>query len=657
MNTLTTFTEVAPQLVANGYRPVPIKHGGKKPGFDEWQKFAFAPGCESEYRNHGAGILLGDVVGIDIDVSNPDAARAVENQVREVLGVADSADLPRRVGREPRALLVFRTEKPFKKMRTTDFRLQHDAPGEKPAHVEILADGQQFVAYHVHPDTKRPYQWNGHDLLNTPLAELPLLTEAQARKVIEAATEILEEWGDPVTASDNRAEESRGPAKKIPNGGRNAHLTSLAGSMRHRGMTREAIEAALLVENASRCSPPLPEKDVKTIAGSVSRYDPGQSAADVDQWPEPLDLAVLAQTEPETPRFIVPDWLPCGYATLFAGHGGVGKSAIALHLAACLASGKEFAGLSVERRRVLYLSCEDRRGVLHWRLTHICRHLGIELADLSGWLGILELVGHDAILWEKDSRPGAAYTPAYGYLSHAVESFGAEVIFMDGLSDTFGGNENARGDVKRFVNAIAALIPPETGAALIVGHVAKPAATHSATSEGYSGSTGWHNATRARWYLYPETERGDEDRPSRTGKLLLELQKSNLGPIEQAISFRWDDGAHMFLPEPAQSHFDRAHQEREERRGIMLALHGCAAAEIVVPAAMQGPRTALHVLMARPEFPETLRKGKASTRRFWRQIEEMRQIRYVRESEYRRANGHRGVQLSLTSEGERHIAA
>ena len=48
--------------------------------------------------------------------------------------------------------------------------------------------------------------------------------------------------------------------------------------MRRRGMSLEAIEAALLAENAARCDPPLPEKEVLTIARSVSRYEPGPDA-------------------------------------------------------------------------------------------------------------------------------------------------------------------------------------------------------------------------------------------------------------------------------------------------------------------------------------------------------------------------------------------
>ena len=70
------------------------------------------------------------------------------------------------------------------------------------------------------------------------------------------------------------------------------------------------------------------------------------------------------------------------------------------------------------------------------------------------------------------------------------------MIFADGISDTFGGNENDRTQVKRFVNALLHPVPRD-GALLLIGHIAKPVATVRATSEGYSGSTGWHNAAHS----------------------------------------------------------------------------------------------------------------------------------------------------------------
>jgi putative DNA primase/helicase len=60
----------------------------------------------------------------------------------------------------------------------------------------------------------------------------------------------------------------------IREGARNETLTSLAGTMRRRGMTPDAMAAALLMENRRRCRPPLPEAEVRSIARSVGRYEP-----------------------------------------------------------------------------------------------------------------------------------------------------------------------------------------------------------------------------------------------------------------------------------------------------------------------------------------------------------------------------------------------
>ena len=74
--------------------------------------------------------------------------------------------------------------------------------------------------------------------------------------------------------SDGQAARPAADDAPIPEGERNATLTSLAGAMRRKGMSPAAIEAALLAENAARCAPPLDKDEVRTIARSVGRYDP-----------------------------------------------------------------------------------------------------------------------------------------------------------------------------------------------------------------------------------------------------------------------------------------------------------------------------------------------------------------------------------------------
>lgn len=205
-------------------------------------------------------------------------------------------------------------------------------------------------------------------------------------------------------------------------------------------------------------------------------------------WPEAINLQELAKKEPSAPQFIMPGWIPCGYATMFSGHGGAGKSSISLVLIVCIALGRKFYGNSVEQRKVLFLSCEDRIQVIHWRLHHICRFFGISIDVLFENLFILDLVGHDNIIYQP-SRNNKPLTPIYIELSNRMKQYGAQVLVVDGISDTFDGNENSRAEPKAFVNSLLALVPPEEGALLLLGHVAKASANNAQTNEGYSGST------------------------------------------------------------------------------------------------------------------------------------------------------------------------
>jgi len=79
-------------------------------------------------------------------------------------------------------------------------------------------------------------------------------------------------------ARKSRANGSAAISGAIPEGWRNDTLTSLAGTMRRRGMGADEIGAALLVTNNKRCDPPLAEDEVRKIAASVCRYEPAGGA-------------------------------------------------------------------------------------------------------------------------------------------------------------------------------------------------------------------------------------------------------------------------------------------------------------------------------------------------------------------------------------------
>lgn len=82
--------------------------------------------------------------------------------------------------------------------------------------------------------------------------------------------ELLDDIGPAPEKSDRR----KTIPDVIPQGQRDTLLTSIAGSMRARGMTAEEIEVALQAINQQRCRPPLEDKEIAKIARSVSRYEP-----------------------------------------------------------------------------------------------------------------------------------------------------------------------------------------------------------------------------------------------------------------------------------------------------------------------------------------------------------------------------------------------
>lgn len=176
------FLDRALRLIQNGYRIVPIKAGTKRPGLDDWQTTVATEKHAHRWAANGfadgnIGIITENTPAIDIDIYDADMAARVEAWCIERFG-----DVMIRVGQAPKRLLVFGTAEPFTKM----FAQYADPSGRKHK-VEILGNGQQFVAYGIHPDTKKPFEWTTLDEpLDTPVALLPPLTRDSAAEVLEA---------------------------------------------------------------------------------------------------------------------------------------------------------------------------------------------------------------------------------------------------------------------------------------------------------------------------------------------------------------------------------------------------------------------------------------------------------------------------------------
>ncbi len=108
-------------------------------------------------------------------------------------------------------------------------------------------------------------------------------------KIPKAITNVMDK---PATKPAKETE----PATLIPEGERNSTLTSLAGSMRRPGMTSEEIYAALIVANRQRCKPPLDEKEVRTIAESISKKEPATSVHRSDTGNASMMVSIYGDT-------------------------------------------------------------------------------------------------------------------------------------------------------------------------------------------------------------------------------------------------------------------------------------------------------------------------------------------------------------------------
>lgn len=191
------FIEQGARLIERGYHIVPIRRGEKRPAITAWQNTRLTSTDLPRFPDHGVGVLCGQgdhpVVGVDIDVSHPGINEALRQWCAEHLG-----DTCERVGAAPRTLLVYRAASPnWTKGSSVQFMDPADPlkPSGKPNNqqVEILGLGQQFVAYHIHPDTDREYEWTDlfGGMANLHAAELPVVTEAQIDALLAEVARLV----------------------------------------------------------------------------------------------------------------------------------------------------------------------------------------------------------------------------------------------------------------------------------------------------------------------------------------------------------------------------------------------------------------------------------------------------------------------------------
>lgn len=226
------------------------KSVGKHPIFPQWQKICendiqTVEGWFRKYPYSNLGVITGEIsnlVVLDIDPKNGGSGSFLDME-------AKYGDLP-----ETPTVITGSGGK--------HYYFRH--PGVKLTNrtnfigngIDFRGDGGFVVAPHSKHASGNNYEWE-LSFADIPFADMPnwLLREVQNSS------------GKPRNESIAVMESG----VLVAEGGRDSWLTSIAGTMRRRGLSYRPIMAALWYANMDQCDPPLSKEDVQRIAKSISR--------------------------------------------------------------------------------------------------------------------------------------------------------------------------------------------------------------------------------------------------------------------------------------------------------------------------------------------------------------------------------------------------
>jgi RecA-family ATPase len=412
------------------------------------------------------------------------------------------------------------------------------------------------------------------------------------------------------------------------------------------GAGRLSRERVLATVDALTAGWDNPAKTRGTIRGALAS---GMAKPRIDGLPPPAAVGELVAVsmagvldEDDAPwPHVMSHFLPRRVVTLLGGHGGVGKSLLALTFAAHVAAGRPWGPLTAESARVVFLSFEDEGAVVRKRLKWIIQAYELPTTILAdGSLALFD--GSDAdteLALESQDGKGLDFTPMMGMVSAAVA--GAGLVIVDNASDTYGGNENNRLQVRRFIRRLASEAKANDGAVLLLAHIDKQAAKGNGRGNNYSGSTQWHNSVRSRLALVESDETGIE----------LLHEKANYGPRHEPIALQRT--AHGILEPVARAQVEAA---RESAAALMASADAETVLEVLriaagarnVPTSTTGSSTTWSVLSMLPEAPGWM-KAKAGKRRLEMALLGLERTGAIRREEYRTAGRHASQRWAVRS--------
>jgi RecA-family ATPase len=576
---MTTVLDIALDYIGRGWNPVPVNYRAKKPSAGNgWQLRIIDATNAAHYFNGGpmnVGVVLGPsshgLTDVDLDC---DEARAIAPYILPRTGAIFGRASSRAAHRlyytdlsvnADKAVLVFKD--PTTGGNVLELRIGGDSGAQTVFPGSIHEEGEA-IAWE---ERGEPASVDGNDLTRRvrDLAAYSLIARSWPAPGLKARHGAALIVGGFLARAGKSAEEIKLAAEAI---------TRAANDTEWRNR-REAAEDAATAYHAGKHAygfTGLRKQFGKDVADQIAEWlgyehfgEPQDESPTSEPTPEklpPLPFINMSNWDNEpVPKqeWAVPDRIPLEQTALFTGEGGYGKSTILEHLCAAHALGRDWLGSLPEPGPAIFLEAEDGEKPIHRRLASIGNLYSVTFQEMiEGGLHLVSLFGDDTVLAGASRSGKIEPTSRYTQLLQAAGDIKPKMIGIASSANVFAGSENDRTQTQQFVNLLNRVAMIAHGSVVLVSH---PSLTGINTDSGLSGTTQWHNAVRARFYIKsinPEPgEQPDDD--------LRELifKKNQYGRKSAAIVLRYRDG--LFLPESSISGLDKLAREAKAEQAFL----------------------------------------------------------------------------------------
>jgi len=260
-----------------------------------------------------------------------------------------------------------------------------------------------------------------------------------------------------------------------------------------------------------------------------------------------IDMSTWDDVRAPLRHWLVYDRIPRRQPTLLSGHGEAGKSTLLLQLLCSTVLNRDWIGFMPEPGPAIYVGAEEEADELHRRLDPILAHYGARYADLiANGFKLLSYAGEDMVLGIIDKQGRVEPTDLYHRLYRDACALKPKLVAIDGLSDTYVGNERERGQVRQFMGLFRRLGIHADCAPVISAH---PSLEGIRSGSGISGTTQWFNSIRAQMYLKSPDE-DDENTGDQSDLRELQFLKNQYGRKGTAIRLQWKNGLYLPVSSP-----------------------------------------------------------------------------------------------------------